>query len=91
MKEDIFKKICKVITEDMNILYSKKLTPDTDLVVDLNFDSVNLIEFIVLLEEKFAGVLGDEIMLDNKLKCLGEIVDIVYKQTSEGGGAGDEN
>lgn len=91
MKEKIFKTICDVILEDMNTLYSKELTEDTDLVEDLGFDSVNLIEFIVLLEEKFGEVLGDEIMLDSKIKSLGEIVDIVYEKKCEGGEVCDES
>lgn len=85
MKKEIFERVCNIIKESMDVLYSGQLTEDTDLVEDLQFDSVNLIEFIVRLETEFEVVLDDEIMLDDKLKNLGGIVEIIYNRMNESG------
>ncbi len=49
----IFESLKRLIAEQLDI-EEKELTPETSLVDDLNVDSLDLIELITAMEEKFS-------------------------------------
>lgn len=81
--QQIFEKVSNIAKECVEITYEKPMTQNTDFVEDLKYDSVNLIQFIVQLEDEFDIVVGDEVLLDNKIRNLGEVVKFVCEQTKK--------
>ncbi|MGO2723260.1 MAG: acyl carrier protein [Lactobacillus sp.] len=58
-KEVIFKRIRELIADNFEIDESK-VTMDTNFKEDLQADSINLVEFILQLEDEFGAEIPDE-------------------------------
>ncbi|MDN6052234.1 MAG: acyl carrier protein [Lactobacillus sp.] len=58
-KEVIFKRIRELIADNFEIDESK-VTMDTNFKEDLQTDSINLVEFILQLEDEFGAEIPDE-------------------------------
>jgi acyl carrier protein len=55
-KERIFQEVAKILadmTGDWDIDFSGGITPDTQIISDLQFESIDVVQFIVQLESKF--------------------------------------
>lgn len=54
--ERIFQVVSKILadmTSDWDIDFSGGITPDTQIISDLQFESIDVVQFIVQLESKF--------------------------------------
>jgi len=55
-KEQIHHDVAKILTDmtsDWDIDFSGNITPDTHIIADLQFESIDVVQFIVQLEGKF--------------------------------------
>jgi acyl carrier protein len=55
-KEQIFQEVSKILTDmtsDWDIDFSGGITPETNIIADLQFESIDVVQFIVQLETKF--------------------------------------
>lgn len=64
-EEEIFNKISAMIADNFDI-DQDKITKDTDFTNDLDADSIDLVEFILQLEDEFGAEIPDEEAEKNK-------------------------
>ena len=70
-EEEIFNKISAMIADNFDI-DQDKITKDTDFTNDLDADSIDLVEFILQLEDEFGAEIHDEEA--EKIKTVGDAV-----------------
>lgn len=58
-EEEIFNKIAELIADNFQ-LDKDKITMDTNFTKDLDADSIDLVEFIMQLEDEFGAEIPDE-------------------------------
>ncbi|KRM07643.1 MAG: acyl carrier protein [Liquorilactobacillus ghanensis] len=58
-EEEIFTKLAKIIHERFEIAVDK-ITPDLNFTNDLDADSIDLVEFVLELEDSFGAEIPDE-------------------------------
>lgn len=58
-EEEIFNKISELIADNFQ-LDKDKITMDTNFTKDLDADSIDLVEFIMQLEDEFGAEIPDE-------------------------------
>ena len=58
-EEEIFNKIAELIADNFQ-LDKDKITMDTNFTKDLDVDSIDLVEFIMQLEDEFGAEIPDE-------------------------------
>ena len=63
-------RVNEIMVDTLN-LDAEKLTPDADLVKDLDVDSIDVVELAMALEEEFGLTIPDEDI--EKLTTLGKI------------------
>lgn len=63
-------RVKEIIVDTLN-LEAEKLTPDADLIKDLDVDSIDVVELVMALEEEFDLEIPDEDV--EKLTTLGKI------------------
>ena len=71
-EEEIFNKIKTLIADNFNV-DQDKITENTNFTNDLDADSIDLVEFILQLEDEF----GAEIPDDEKIKTIGDAVSYI--------------
>ncbi len=75
----IFDEIVELLSEQMNIDKSQ-LTPDTHFINDLHTDSLDMVEMLIALEDKYNISVPDE---DAKgLETLGKLVAYVEEKVN---------
>lgn len=70
-EQEIFNKISAMIADNFDI-DQDKITKDTDFTNDLDADSIDLVEFILQLEDEFGAEIPDEEA--EKIKTVGDAV-----------------
>lgn len=70
-EEEIFNKIKDLITDNFEI-DPAKITKNTSFTEDLDADSIDLVEFILQLEDEFSSEIPDEDA--EKIKTVGDAV-----------------
>lgn len=70
-EEEIFNKIKDLITDNFEIAPAK-ITKNTSFTEDLDADSIDLVEFILQLEDEFGSEIPDEDA--EKIKTVGDAV-----------------
>ena len=70
-EEEIFTKIKKLIAENFEI-DEEKITENTNFKNDLDADSIDLVEFILQLEDEFGSEIPDEEA--EKINTVGDAV-----------------
>ena len=75
-KEDILAQLRPVIAEQLGV-DEGQVTEDASFTEDLNADSLDLVELIMSLEEKFNMQISDEDA--EKLTTVGEAVDYIQE------------
>lgn len=70
-EEEIFNKIKSLIADNFEI-DENKITKDTNFTDDLDADSIDLVEFILQLEDEFGSEIPDEDA--EKIKTVGDAV-----------------
>ena len=73
-KEEIFTKIRDILADNFEV-DKEKITDETDFKSDLDADSIDLVEFILQLEDEFGAEISDEDA--EKLKTVGDAVNYV--------------
>ena len=78
-KEEILTQLRPIIAEQLGVDESE-VKEDASFTDDLNADSLDLIEMIMSLEEKFHVQISDEEA--EKITTVGEAVDFIYEHTN---------
>ncbi|SEW17256.1 acyl carrier protein [Ruminococcaceae bacterium KH2T8] len=79
-KDMIFEDILKLLVAELDVSPTD-IKPDMTISDDLNFDSLQLYEFVIDIEEAYDIRLPDD-LLDN-VKTISDMIDLVYKLSSE--------
>lgn len=78
-KEEILAQLKPIIAEQLGVDESE-VKEDASFTEDLNADSLDLVEMIMSLEEKFHVQISDEDA--EKITTVGEAVDFIYEHTN---------
>ncbi len=78
-KEEILAMLRPIIAEQLGVDESE-VKEEASFTDDLNADSLDLVEMIMSLEEKFHVQISDEDA--EKITTVGEAVDFIYEHTS---------
>lgn len=70
----VLEKVRQLIAEQMNIDVSK-VQSDTNIVTDLNADSLDIVEMLMLVEEEWGIVVDDDDM--RKFSTVQSVVDYI--------------
>jgi len=79
-RSELFEQLTDIVKE--HFAEYENLDDSTDLVKDLNADSLDFVDFVMEVEEKFQVSISDE--ESEKLLTLGAIVDFIEYQRREG-------
>ncbi|HBU13191.1 MAG TPA: acyl carrier protein [Clostridiales bacterium] len=77
----IFDKVCDIISAQLNV-NKDDITPETSLEDDLHLDSLDLIEYVVVLEHEFDVDIPDEEM--PKLETVQDVVNYIEENLVNG-------
>ncbi|MEE1002151.1 MAG: acyl carrier protein [Acutalibacteraceae bacterium] len=70
----VFEKVCNILASQFDIDESE-ITMDTDLVNDLNADSLDFVDLIMSLEDEFSAEFQEEDA--DSFKTVGDIVNYI--------------
>ncbi|MBI1699847.1 acyl carrier protein [Lactobacillus crispatus] len=73
-EEEIFNKIKDMIADNFDV-DKDKITEDTNFMNDLDADSIDLVEFILQLEDEFGAEIPDDEA--EKIKTIGDAVSYI--------------
>ena len=73
-KEEIFTKIRDILADNFEV-DKEKITDETNFTSDLDADSIDLVEFILQLEDEFGAEISDEDA--EKIKTVGDAVNYI--------------
>ncbi|AFR21806.1 acyl carrier protein [Lactobacillus helveticus] len=73
-EEEIFNKIKNLIADNFNV-DQDKITENTNFTNDLDADSIDLVEFILQLEDEFGSEIPDDEA--EKIKTVGDAVSYI--------------
>lgn len=73
-EEEIFNKIKDMIADNFDV-DKDKITEDTNFMNDLDADSIDLVEFILQLEDEFSAEIPDDEA--EKIKTIGDAVSYI--------------
>ncbi len=77
----IFDKVCDIISAQLNV-NKDDITPETSLEDDLHLDSLDLIEYVVILEHEFDVDIPDEEM--PRLETVQDVVNYIEENLVNG-------
>ncbi|AUJ32367.1 MAG: acyl carrier protein [Liquorilactobacillus nagelii] len=75
-EKEIFNKLAKIIHERFEIEVDQ-ITPNLNFTTDLDADSIDLVEFVLELEDSFGAEIPDEEA--EKLQKVQDVVDYIKK------------
>lgn len=70
----VFEKVREILCEQLDIP-ENEVTVDTNIVSDLGLDSIDVVDFIMSLEEEFDKEIPDEDI--EKIKTIGDVVSYI--------------
>ncbi len=73
-EEEIFTKIRDILADNFDV-DKDKITKETNFTNDLDADSIDLVEFILQLEDEFGSEISDEDA--EKIKTVGDAVNYI--------------
>ncbi|MBE6728446.1 MAG: acyl carrier protein [Ruminococcaceae bacterium] len=76
----VFEKVAKLLAEQLDADY-ESITPDTNILDDLNADSLDVVEMLMGVEEEFDVQIPDD-EIEN-LKTVGAVVDYIQAHQGE--------
>ncbi len=79
-KDMIFEDILKLVVNELEVSPTE-ITSDLSIVDDLMFDSMQIYELVIELEEAYDIRLPDDLL--DSAKTVGDVVDLVYRLTLE--------
>lgn len=71
---DTLAKVQEMIANQLGVAV-EDVTPDKEIVKDLNADSLDVVELLMNLEEEYGGSIPDEDAI--KIKTVGDVVDAI--------------
>lgn len=74
IEEEIFTKIRDILADNFEV-DKDKITKETNFTSDLDADSIDLVEFILQLEDEFGSEISDEDA--EKIKTVGDAVNYI--------------
>ena len=77
-KDMIFEDVLKLIVQELGISPTD-INRDVSIIDELDFDSLQMYELVIDLEEAYDIRLPDELL--ETVKTVGDIVDLVYEQS----------
>ena len=77
-KDMIFEDVLKLIVQELGISPTD-INRDVSIMDELDFDSLQMYELVIDLEEAYDIRLPDELL--ETVKTVGDIVDLVYEQS----------
>ncbi|MDO4902945.1 MAG: acyl carrier protein [Limosilactobacillus sp.] len=78
-RTDIFNKVSEIVGERFDIDRAK-ITDELNLRTDLDADSIDIVEFVLELEDVFGAEISDDEA--DKLSTIGEVVDYIQSHTN---------
>jgi acyl carrier protein len=79
-RTEIFHSVATIAAEQGDVELSR-VTPETHLVNDLNFDSLQAVEFVMAVEDQFKVTVPDE--QARELLTVGQVVDHLAQRTDD--------
>jgi len=79
-RDEIFSQIKDILVETLSV-DEDKVTPDARFQEDLETDSLDLVELIMTMEEKFGLKITDEEA--QEIKTVGDAVDFVEQRSAD--------
>ena len=73
-EEEIFTKIKDILADNFEVS-KDRITKETNFTTDLDADSIDLVEFILQLEDEFGAEISDEDA--EKIKTVGDAVSYI--------------
>ena len=70
----VFEKVREILCDQLEIA-PDEITLDTDIISDLGADSLDLVDFVMSLEEEFDKEISDEDL--ESIKTIGDIVSYI--------------
>ena len=74
MSQDTLKLVKSIIAEQLDV-DEKDITEETDLVKDLEADSLDLVEMVMIFEDEFGKKVPDEAL--KNIKTVGDIIALI--------------
>ena len=74
----VFEKVQKLLAEALNIDDISKITLESNIIQDLEADSLDMVEMLMSLEEEFGITVPDEVA--NELVTVNAIVNFIEAQ-----------
>ncbi|MBR4430260.1 MAG: acyl carrier protein [Clostridiales bacterium] len=75
-REQVFADVIRIMAETLEIS-QEEITADLNFNSDLPFDSLQLYEFVIDVEERYNIRLPDEVL--DQVKTVSDIVDVIMK------------
>lgn len=77
MSADIFDRVKKVVVDQLDV-EPEKVTPEASFAVDLEADSLDVVELVMALEEEFDIEIPDEVA--EQIDTVGKAVDHISEK-----------
>ncbi len=74
-KDKIFEDVLKLLVDELGISPTD-ITPDLRIMEDLSFDSLQIYELVIDLEEEYDIRMPDDVL--DTMKTVSDVVDLVY-------------
>lgn len=79
-KAEVADDVIRMLAETLEIS-PEEITPDLEVNVDLQLDSLQLYEFVIAIEEFYNVRLPDELL--DQVKTVDDMIDVIIKLTSK--------
>ena len=79
-KDIIFEDVLKLLVQELGISPTE-INRDVQIMEELNFDSLQMYELVIDLEEAYDIRLPDDLL--ETVKTVGDVVDLVYSRSVE--------
>lgn len=79
-KAEVTDDVIRMLAETLEIS-PEEITPDLEVNVDLQLDSLQLYEFVIAIEEFYNVRLPDELL--DQVKTIDDMIDVIIKLTSK--------
>ncbi|WP_034449021.1 acyl carrier protein [Butyrivibrio sp. AE2032] len=80
LRENVKKEVIRIMSETLE-MPAEEITSDLNFNTDLPFDSLQLYEFVIDVEETYNIRLPDELL--DEVKTVDQMVDVVMKLTAK--------
>ncbi len=72
--------VIRMLAETIDV-FPEEITPDLEVNVDLQLDSLELYEFVISIEDFYNIRLPDELL--DQVKTIDDMIDVIIKLTSK--------